>query len=81
MTQLLVNWNFIALHTAIATTSKGLFDAIQVPTEAPGQGEILLRVEYSSMVAFDIYMTDFGYHIQWRLGSMRRARWSNLDQE
>jgi threonine dehydrogenase-like Zn-dependent dehydrogenase len=53
----------MSTHTAIATTTKGQFDAIRVPTEAPGQGEILLKVEYSSMVAFDTYMTDMGYAV------------------
>lgn len=53
----------MSTHTAIATTSKGQFDAIQVPTETPGEGEVLVKVEYSSMVAFDTYMTDMGYGV------------------
>ena len=51
----------MSTHTAIATTAKGQFDAIQVPTEAPGKGEILLKVEYSSLAALDTYMTDNGH--------------------
>lgn len=51
-------------HTAIATTSKGHFDAIQVPTETPGQGQVLLKVAYGSMIAFDTYVTDRGYAVQ-----------------
>ena len=50
-------------HTAIATTAKGKFDVIQVPTEAPGQGEVLLKVEYSSVAAFDTYVTDVGFTV------------------
>jgi len=53
----------MSTHTAIAITTKGQFDAIQVSTEVPGQGEILLKVEYSSMVTFDTYMTDLGYAV------------------
>jgi 3-methylcrotonyl-CoA carboxylase alpha subunit len=47
-------------HTAIASTAKGQFDAIQVVTEKPGPGEVLLKVAYASMVAFDTYITDVG---------------------
>ncbi|KAJ7800559.1 chaperonin 10-like protein [Mycena olivaceomarginata] len=38
-------------HTAIASTAKGQFDAIQ---------RVLLKVAYASMVAFDTYITDVG---------------------
>ena len=51
-------------HTAIATTAKGEFDAVQLPTEAPGEGEILLKVEYSSLIAFDTYVADLGYGVE-----------------
>ncbi|KAH9486431.1 Trans-enoyl reductase himH [Psilocybe cubensis] len=51
-------------HTAIATVSKGHFDAIQVPTELPGDGEVLIKVEYGSMIAFDTYVTDRGFYVQ-----------------
>ncbi|KAF8216896.1 chaperonin 10-like protein [Mycena galopus ATCC 62051] len=47
-------------HTAIAATAKGQFDAIQVETEKPGAGEVLLKVAYASMIAFDTYITDVG---------------------
>jgi len=51
-------------HTAIATTGKGTFDAIEVPTETPGRGEILLKTEYSSMIALDTYRTDLGFAVE-----------------
>lgn len=51
-------------HTAIATTSKGVLDTITVLTEKPGPGEILLKTEYASMIAFDTYMTDRGYFVK-----------------
>lgn len=50
-------------HTAIATVSKGHFDAIQVSTESPGEGEVLVKVEYASMIAFDTYVTDRGFYV------------------
>ncbi|KAF8167546.1 biotin/lipoyl attachment:Carbamoyl-phosphate synthase subunit L [Crassisporium funariophilum] len=53
-----------ATHTAIATTAKGVYDAIQVPTETPGDGEILIKVDYASMIAFDTYVTDRGFVVQ-----------------
>lgn len=54
----------MSTHTAIATTSKGIIDAIQVPTTKPGPGEILLKNAFSSMIAFDTYMADLGYAVQ-----------------
>ncbi|KAK0466197.1 chaperonin 10-like protein, partial [Desarmillaria tabescens] len=46
---------------AIAAVAKGQFDEIRVPTEKPQHGEVLLKVEYASMIAFDTYVTDLGY--------------------
>lgn len=51
----------MATHTAIAITAKGVYDAIQLPTQKPGPGEILLKHSYSSMIAFDTYMTDMDF--------------------
>ncbi|KAG7452024.1 GroES-like protein [Guyanagaster necrorhizus] len=48
-------------HVAIAAVAKGRFDEIHVPTEKPQQGEVLLKTEYAAMIAFDTYVTDFGY--------------------
>ncbi|KAJ6534625.1 chaperonin 10-like protein [Mycena vulgaris] len=50
-------------HTAIAALSKGQFDAIQVETEKPGAGHVLVKVAYASMIAFDTYITDVGYAV------------------
>ncbi|KAK7464406.1 hypothetical protein VKT23_006570 [Stygiomarasmius scandens] len=49
------------MHTAIACTSVGHFDAIQVPTEKPGDGQVLLKIEYAAMVPFDTYVNDYGF--------------------
>ncbi|KAK0214253.1 chaperonin 10-like protein [Armillaria nabsnona] len=51
----------MSTHVAIAAVAKGHFDEIRVPTEKPQHGEVLLKVEYASMVAFDTYITDLGY--------------------
>ncbi|KAJ7509826.1 chaperonin 10-like protein [Mycena galericulata] len=50
-------------HTAIAALAKGQFDAIEVETETPGAGQILLKVAYASMIAFDTYIADLGYGV------------------
>ncbi|TFK42016.1 chaperonin 10-like protein [Crucibulum laeve] len=54
----------MSTHTAIATTAKGQLNAIQVPTESPAEGEVLLKVEYAAMIPFDGYVTDRGYAVQ-----------------
>lgn len=51
-------------HTAIATTAKGEIDAIQVPTRAPGAGEVRIKIEYAGMIPFDTYVTDRGFYVQ-----------------
>ncbi|KAJ7312396.1 chaperonin 10-like protein, partial [Mycena albidolilacea] len=53
----------MSTHTAIAAIAKGKFDAIQVETPKPGAGQILLKVAYASMIAFDTYITDLGYSV------------------
>ncbi|PPQ99523.1 hypothetical protein CVT24_005313 [Panaeolus cyanescens] len=51
-------------HSAVAALAPGQFDTIQVPTGVPGDGEVLIRVENASMIAFDTYVTDRGYMVQ-----------------
>ncbi|KAJ7763558.1 chaperonin 10-like protein [Mycena maculata] len=51
-------------HTAIASTAKGQFDAIQAETETPGAGQVLVKVAYASMIAFDTYITDAAYMVE-----------------
>ncbi|KAJ7464596.1 chaperonin 10-like protein [Mycena latifolia] len=50
-------------HTAIAALAKGQIDAIQVETEKPGAGHVLIKVAYASLIAFDTYVTDGGYRV------------------
>ncbi|KAF7356305.1 PKS-ER domain-containing protein [Mycena venus] len=50
-----------ATHTAIAALAKGRFDAIQVERAKPGAGEVLVKIAYASMIAFDTYITDVGF--------------------
>lgn len=54
----------MSTHTAIATTAKGTVAAVQVLTPAPGPLEVLVKVEYASMIAFDSYTTDLAYGVQ-----------------
>ncbi|KAG6886576.1 hypothetical protein C0992_003297, partial [Termitomyces sp. T32_za158] len=54
----------MSTHTAVAITKPGIIDTIQVPTSAPGTGEVLIKVDYTSLIAFDTYMTDLGYFVQ-----------------
>jgi 3-methylcrotonyl-CoA carboxylase alpha subunit len=54
----------MSTQLAIATTAKGYFDTIKVPKETPGEGEVLIKVEYSSLIPFDTYMTDMGYAVE-----------------
>ncbi|KAF8182354.1 hypothetical protein BJ912DRAFT_978682 [Pholiota molesta] len=54
----------MSTHTAIAATAKGQFDAIQVPTHPPVEGEVLIKVEYAAMIAFDTYVVDRGLYVQ-----------------
>jgi NADPH:quinone reductase-like Zn-dependent oxidoreductase len=53
----------MSTHTAIAATSKCVISAIQMPTDDPGEGEVLLRVAYSSLIALDTYIVDLAYHV------------------
>ncbi|KAJ6456110.1 chaperonin 10-like protein [Mycena sanguinolenta] len=50
-------------HNAIATVAKGQFDAIQVETEKPGAGEVLVKVAYASMVTADSSVNDIGFGV------------------
>ncbi|KAJ7283230.1 chaperonin 10-like protein [Mycena rebaudengoi] len=50
-------------HTAIAATALGQFDAIQVLTEKPGLGDVLIKVDFASMIAFDTYVTDKAFYV------------------
>lgn len=50
-------------HRAIATLAKGVIQEMQVSTEPPGPSEVLIKVEYSSLIAFDNYIAEFGFHV------------------
>lgn len=51
-------------HTAVAALSRGVFDTITVETEQPGPDQILLKTEFAALIAFDTYITDFGYGVK-----------------
>ena len=50
-------------HNAIVTTSPGVVKLVQLPTPNPTEDEVLIRVEYSSVIAFDTYTVDKGYAV------------------
>ncbi|GLB43569.1 putative biotin carboxylase C-terminal domain [Lyophyllum shimeji] len=51
-------------HKAIAILEPGKVDEITVSTGEPGEGQVLIKVEYSSLIPFDTYMSDLGYHTE-----------------
>ncbi|KDR68845.1 hypothetical protein GALMADRAFT_230938 [Galerina marginata CBS 339.88] len=51
-------------HTAIATTAKGVYGAIQVPTEQPAPDEVLIKVAYASVAGFDVYVSSIGWYVE-----------------
>ncbi len=51
-------------HKAVAATAKGHYDEIQVTTEIPGEGEVLIKVAYAAMIAVDTYVTDRGFLVE-----------------
>lgn len=53
----------MAKHTAVATTSQGHFDIIQVPTDTPDENEILIKVSYASVITFDLCVVDRAFYV------------------
>ncbi|KAG6808566.1 hypothetical protein H0H92_003704, partial [Tricholoma furcatifolium] len=51
-------------HNAIAITKPHTIDMIQVSTPSPGENEVLVHVEYASMMALDSYMSDMGFFVE-----------------
>lgn len=50
-------------HEAIATTAKGVLEHVQLRTQSPQVDEVLVSVEFASLVAFDTWITDSAYFI------------------
>ena len=48
----------MSTHTAVATTSLGKIDAIQIPTRTPGDGDILIKTSAVAISLFDTYPVD-----------------------
>lgn len=51
----------MSTHLAIATTSKGVLEQVQLPTPTPGPGEVLIKVNYTALIPFDTYQIDRAY--------------------
>lgn len=41
----------------------GVLEELQVPTEKPGAGQVLIKNQYAAMIVFDTYQTDSGYSV------------------
>jgi NADPH:quinone reductase-like Zn-dependent oxidoreductase len=54
----------MSTHTAIATTSIGVLDTIEVPTPSPASSEVLIKIQYASLVPLDFRMLDVGFYVQ-----------------
>lgn len=51
----------MATHNAIAATSKGNIEHIQVPTAVSGPGEILLQVKFAALTPADVNQIDLEF--------------------
>jgi NADPH:quinone reductase-like Zn-dependent oxidoreductase len=50
-------------HQAIAVTSKGVLESIRLPTPKPGPSEVVFKVDYASLIAFDAYQLDRNFMV------------------
>ncbi|KAK7049878.1 hypothetical protein VNI00_005308 [Paramarasmius palmivorus] len=54
----------MSTHKAVASISKGHFDTIDLPTPTSlKDDDVLFKVEYASMIAFDTYTNDLAYFV------------------
>ncbi|KAG6830230.1 hypothetical protein H0H92_001670 [Tricholoma furcatifolium] len=51
-------------HDAVAITGPHTIETIQLPTPFPQEKEVLIKVEYTSLVPFDTYMSDLAYFVK-----------------
>ncbi|KAG6825720.1 hypothetical protein H0H92_002709 [Tricholoma furcatifolium] len=54
----------MSAHNAVAITKPHTIDTIQVATPSPQENEVLIKVEYASLIPFDTYMSDLGYFVK-----------------
>lgn len=45
-------------HRAIAITSPGIIDVVNLPTPTPAGNEVLIEVQYTALIPFDTYQID-----------------------
>ncbi|KAH7915701.1 chaperonin 10-like protein [Hygrophoropsis aurantiaca] len=50
----------MSTHTGIATTSKGVVQIIEVDTQKPPFGHVLVKVSHTAIIPLDTYMSDHG---------------------
>ncbi|KAL5533781.1 hypothetical protein ACEPAG_241 [Sanghuangporus baumii] len=53
----------MSTHFAVATTSKGILEQVQLPTPQPGPGNVLIKVHYAALIPPDTYQLDRGYTV------------------
>lgn len=51
-------------HHAIALTSSGAIDQIELPTPSPAANEVLYEVHYAGLMPADVYQIDKGLFVQ-----------------
>ncbi|TFK68242.1 GroES-like protein [Pluteus cervinus] len=50
-------------YYAIATSSLGQIEEIELPLSPPAPGQVLMKVFYGAMIPLDAYMVDLGYFV------------------
>jgi NADPH:quinone reductase-like Zn-dependent oxidoreductase len=50
--------------TAIATTALNTIEAIQLPVPSLAANEVVIEINYGSLMAFDLYQVDYGFFVQ-----------------
>jgi Zn-dependent alcohol dehydrogenase len=50
-------------HEAIATTAMGVLEQVRLRTHSPQDEEVLVWVNFASVVAFDTWITDSAYFV------------------
>ena len=53
----------MSTHTAIGSTGLNNVSTLQLPTPTPDADEVLIEMNYSSLIAFDTYQVDRGFYV------------------
>ena len=58
----------MSTYTTIATTALGHLEAVQNEIPEPGDGQVLIKVEYATLTPFDVYVVDRAFVAQYPQG-------------